>query len=451
LSSELLAIVAILVLVVTLGLSAVTLAVDRAALVRRLPHAVEAVVMAAVVGGVLLVYPVWFALNGRAHLSGLIWPNVSALGGYDWSSFVSPQYIRGPNFGTLLGGYNGSALPSSGYLGWGLLAVLAVGFVVWRKDRRVVFSGVLLALCVVLSLGPRKGNWVPERVLSHIPVLENVIVQRFMTVGFLAAAVMLALVMDHAHRDLPRVLKVEGKGSAVLGAGAALGVAAAALTPMAATFGPRLPYAMRPVVLPRWYAQVAPTLGPGRVVLSYPAPFSGIQVAMAWQAVDAMPYAQAGGGGPQGTAARAGSAAPGFEALTFLAFSLNKPQTTGTQANFTAVRHALAVWKVNTVVIAPDASAPLLQQGHDPEYAAAFMTAALGRLPNIQAGAWVWNHVSVTDGAALRIPPSALPECVAVVERRPRHAPAFVPGSPATMKVANCVGLAALLAQGRHA
>ena len=75
-----------------------------------------------------------------------------------------------------------------------------------------------------------------------------------------------------------------------------------ALVPIAVTFGPRLPFTMRAVMLPRWYTEVAPTLPPGRVLLSYPAPFSGIQSAMSWQAVNRMHYSQAGGGGPQGVA-----------------------------------------------------------------------------------------------------------------------------------------------------
>ncbi len=399
LSTELLAVVALAVVAVTLVLAAVTVAVDREALVRRLPHALESIVMAAVVAGVLLVYPVWFALDGRAHLPGLIWPNIGAIGGYDGSSFVSAGSLHGANL--LTGGftgYEGTALPSSGYLGWGLLAVLAVGMVLWFRDRRILFFGFLLAFCVACSLGERKGNWVPARVFAHLPVLENVIEQRFMAIGFLAAAVMLALILDRARSDVPAVLghRAGIGGPARPGsARAAVGLAAVALVPMADTFAPTLPFAMRPVLLPRWYTAVAPTLPAGRVVLSYPTPFSGIQSAMAWQAVDAMHYSQAGGGGPQGTAVRAGTAEPGFVALTYLAFGITIPQTPGTRANYAAVRHAIAVWKVNTVVIAPDSAAPILQQGHDPEYAAAFMTAALGRLPTIEDGAWVWNNVSV--------------------------------------------------------
>jgi len=42
-----------------------------------------------VVGTLLLAWPVWFALDGPAHLSGLVWPNLGIIGGFIPSSFVS--------------------------------------------------------------------------------------------------------------------------------------------------------------------------------------------------------------------------------------------------------------------------------------------------------------------------------------------------------------------------
>ena len=152
---------------------------------------------------------------------------------------------------------------------------------------------------------------------------------------------------------------------------------------MGLVFGDRLPFAMQAVTLPRWYTQVAPTLPAGRVLLSYPAPFSGLQSAMAWQAVNRMHYSQAGGGGPQGVEARAGTAKAGFHVLSQLDFGVGEPEPAGTPAQYAAVRHALDVWQVNTVVIATDPAAPRVEQGHDPVYAAAFMTAALGRRPTV--------------------------------------------------------------------
>ena len=255
-------------------------------------------------------------------------------------------------------------------------------------------------------------------------VVENVLQQRFMAVGFLAAAVMLAVIVDHLHPALggPR------------GVVAALAAATVALVPIAVTFTPRLPYTMRPVILPRWYREVAPTLPPGRVLLSYPAPFSGIQSSMSWQAVNGINYSQAGGGGPQGVAHRAGTAQAGFTVLSSLAFGLRAQPPTGTRTQLAAVRHALVVWRVNTVVIATNPTAPSLQQGHDPAYAAAFMTAALGRLPTVQAGAWVWEHVDRDLPAPLHMGPRTLASCVAGAARRSHRA-------GASMQAAICVGL----------
>ena len=206
---------------------------------------------------------------------------------------------------------------------------------------------------------------------------------------------------------------------------------------MGMIFGDRLPFAMQAVTLPRWYSEVAPTLPPGRVLLSYPAPFSGLQNAMAWQAVNRMHYSQAGGGGPQGVAARAGSAKAGFEVLSRLDFGVGLSEPAGTPAQYAAVRHALSVWQVNTVVIATDPAAPRVEQGHDPVYAAAFMTAALGRQPTLEAGAWVWNNVRLRRSRPLVLKAGTLATCTAAAEPTPGV-------FRASMQVAECVAGGAL-------
>ncbi len=425
LSTEVLAIAAVMVALGVLVLVLAGLLFDRVSLRRLAPHAATGLAVGVGVGAVLLAWPVWYALAGPAHLSGLVWPDVGIIGGFVPSSFVSPGR-EAPSVFLALGGYEGTPLPSEAYLGWSLLAVLAVGTVAFFRDRRLWFFGFALVASAVWSLGIRRGEWVPARLLDHLPVLENVIEQRFMAVGFLAAAVMLAVVLDRVHGLLP-----DWRGA--LGA---LALGAVALVPMAVVFGERLPFVMRPVVLPRWYAQVAPTLPPGRVLLSYPAPFSGIQSAMAWQAVNRMHYSQAGGGGPQGVARRAGSAAPGFEVLTRLAFPVGSRPPTATASEVAAVRHALGVWEVTTVVIATDPGAPRLQQGSDPVYAAAFMTAALGRLPTVQAGAFVWDHLRLAAQAPLAVPRGTLTSCALAAEAAAGEA-------EATLAAPSCVALAA--------
>jgi len=152
-----------------------------------------------------------------------------------------------------------------------------------------------------------------------------------------------------------------------------------------------------------------------------------------------MHYSQAGGGGPQGVARRAGSAEPGFLVLAALGGPFGLPPSHGIPAQLAAVRHAVAVWQVTTVVITPDPGVPAAEQGSDPVYAAAFMTAALGRLPTLQAGAWVWDDVDVRLGVQppFRMPAGALTACA--LESGPALSRAT-----ASMAVPDCVRRAAL-------
>ena len=432
-SSELLAVCAVLVVVCVVVLVVAARIWQPAELRRLAPHAAEGLAIGLGVGVVLLAWPVWFALEGPAHLSGLVWPNLSKIGGYRTSDFVSTNFpSRSNDLYLSLGGYEGAPLGSAAYLGWGLIAVLVVGVAAFWRDRMLWFFGFLLVLCGVLSIQHRPhGAWVPSQLLEKLPVLENVIEQRFMAVGYLAAAILLALILCHVHELVP-----DWRGW--LGS---LVVTAVALVPLATAFVPRLPFAMRPVTLPRWYTTVAPSLPPGQVLLSYPAPFSGIQVSMAWQAVNAMHYSQAGGGGPQGQSSRAGSAAAGFTVLGTLAFGLAEPPPTGTQAQYAAVRHALeGLGGDDRRGGDQPRSARRSMQGRDPTYAAAFMTAALGRLPTIQAGAWVWYDVQVHLHAPLPLPVGKLASCVRQAE------------GPSGRVVANlrapvCVGLHGLAAK----
>ena len=123
--------------------------------------------------------------------------------------------------------------------------------------------------------------------------------------------------------------------------------------------------------------------------------------------------------------------------LSLLDFGAGDPEPAGTPAQYAAVRHALAVWQVNTVVIATDPAAPRVEQGRDPVYAAAFMTAAMGRQPTLQAGAWVWNHVQLGLTGPLVLKAGTLATCTGEAEPTPVvfHA---------SMQVAECVSGGAL-------
>jgi hypothetical protein len=189
LSSELLAIVAVVVVVCVVVLVAAALVTDPGGVRARFPHAATGLAVGLGLGVVLLAWPVWFALRGPASLSGLVWPNVGVIGGFIPSSFVTTVYPPRSNVFLRLGGYEGAPLASSAFLGWSFLAVMVAGLVAFWRDRRLWFFGFVLVVCAAFSLGERHGQWEPAWIFTRIPVVENVIEQRFMAVGFLAAAV----------------------------------------------------------------------------------------------------------------------------------------------------------------------------------------------------------------------------------------------------------------------
>ena len=120
-----------------------------------------------------------------------------------------------------------------------------------------------------------------------------------------------------------------------------------------------------------------------------------------------------------------------------MTLNYGRPSPTGTPAQYAAVRRALRVWRVDSVVVSTDPAAPFLQQGQDPVYAAAFMTAALGRLPRIQAGAWVWDDVQADTTPPLPTGSDTLGACTQAAEGGARRL-------EVTMRAPVCVGLRTL-------
>ena len=459
LGTELLAIMAVVGAVALAILAGYALVAQRADLGRRLRRAWPGVGAAGALSAALLAYPLWFALAGPAHLSGLVWPNLPAVfnAGTTPGSLVRvtptpPSVLR---YQHAMGGYLGGALPNTEFLGLGLVAVVLVGVIVWRRDRRLWFFAVLGLASALLSLGASNGFWVPWRVLSRIPVFENILPERFSITTVLCAAVLLGLILDRAH-----ALVLSGAGGGIgpeawvraarhrwpgapgllrsLVAGSvALAVAAAALVPVGTALAGILPITVAPVVVPSWFAHTSHRVPGGQVVLAYPAPFSGVQSALGWQAIEGMPFAQVGGGGPAGVASRAGSERPGYGVI-WSATGIFGPVPSATPARLAAVRRALAGWGTTMVVVADQHGLPPYQQGQATSYAVALFTAALGVRPRYGAGAWVWTGVRADvrrPSLAVAVSSSAVGACAGSANYRP--------GPPET--VPDCV----LAASGR--
>lgn len=379
----------------------------------RVGHAATGLGAAATSAAVLLAYPVWFALAGPAHLAGPVWGPGSLIsyGGTDLRYFLRPAPVSPNSLAhRLFGGYQGPSL-SAQYFGIGLVAVVVVGLVVWRRDLRLWLFAAVGAVSVPLSLGLAFHHWTPWRLFVRLPLMDNVIPSRFLVVTYLCAAVLLGLVVDHTRGAIdrrvagePRPRRAGGDGPWRRWAGASAGVvvAAIALVPLGAYFTDGLPLTTQAVVLPPWFRTVAPRLEGRQVLLAFPVPFALLQSAMTWQAVDDMHYDMPGGGGPGSLLARAGPEREGQRDLGNLSIS-QSPQTI-TAEEITAVRKTLDGWGVTTVVIPDPAHLPLYERLHLVRTTALLITAATGQRPVRQADAWVWTGV---DHAGAPLAPSA--------------------------------------------
>jgi hypothetical protein len=397
---------------------------------RHTRYALRGSLTALALTAVLLAYPLWFLLRGPAHLSGPIWSNGSiSQFGNSLSSLWSVGSLG--QFGAVMtrfGGYQGAALPGLGYLGLGVVVVAIGGTLLWRRDRRLLLFGAVGLVAFALSLQPGSGHWVPWSLLQRVPWLGDIVEIRFSVVISLCAAVMVGIVVDRSRTWALTHYPAAGKH-----AGAVVGVGLAALTlvPTVAALWPNLPLTAQSVVLPRWYAEVGAHLPPDQVVLSYPAPFSGLQASQAWQAVNHMQYSQAGGGGPEGQVDRAGRAKAGFGVLLTASLPIG-PARAPTAADLAAIRSALITWRVTIVVIPDQSDLPLYARGRPNAYAVGLFTAALGRPPTYSHAAWVWTGVTHTDPAAV-ITPSAFARCTtgpASLSSQPLAVPACISGAP---------------------
>ena len=303
-----------------------------------------------------------------------------------------------------LGGYRGPAGPSASYLGVGLLVVVGVGSLVWRSDRRLWCFGALGVITAAFSLRVGGDRWGPWSLVYHLPLVDNVVQSRFVSVFGLCATVMVAIIVDRSRSASQAWLIDRGRRrsggrrwtprSAGIGSSAlASAVALVVLVPVVAVLGPTLPVTVQPVTVPRWFQTTADRLPPGQVLLTYPFATADSQASIPWQAIGGMRYRMAGGGGPSGTVARAGADAVGFAVLRAASVPLLAAPTLSA-VNLEAVREAMTNWGVTMVVVPADAGLAPFQVARGTGYGVAFFTAVLGSAPVYQNRAWVWSDVA---------------------------------------------------------
>ena len=340
---------------------------------------------------VLLAYPTWYYFQGPAHLSGTIWGPDAKI--WRWGTTLqSLVWPTGSPYGGAIqkffGGI-GPVLPSYSYLGPGLVAAALLGLVLCRRDRVLQFALAVGGGALLLSLAPGTV-WTPWSTLRHIAFLNNIAEYRFTVVTLLCVIVAAARAVDGGLDRLAELRpSLPSAGLTAVGAG----LCAALLVPNVVTVAPVLPLATVPSTLPTWFRVLGAHLPPGQVLLTYPAPFSGLQASQAWQAKNAMRWAQAGVGGPAGTLARAGSVARGYRLLNDAAY-LFVPSPQLISARVLDVRLAIHRWGVTKVVVPDQETLGPGARARSTAWAVGFFTTIMGRAPHRQPGAWVWP---VTD------------------------------------------------------
>jgi hypothetical protein len=343
-----------------------------------------------IVAVLLLAGPVWFALAGPSHVTGAIYPGSGvAVSGASlskalWPTPPSPAFDA---YVARIGGYQGTHLAGE-YFGIGVVVVVVLGLIVWRRDRRLQLCAGLGALFFLFGLGSSPSGWRPWDLVAHLPLAQNIIPVRLLLVTWLSWAAATALVADRLHRELPIRLPVDVRWRSSVQWIGGLAVLATAVVPPAAYLTQTLPLTVEPVRAPTWFTSVAPRLSGHQVVLALPVPFSAIQSSLSWQVAAGLSFAMAGGDGPGSDLAHAGVHREAEQALASVSGAF--PQSPIGPGAPTAVRRALADWGVTRVVLPHERWLPAYDRAVDPVRARALVTAAVGHPPRSESGSWVW-------------------------------------------------------------
>lgn len=313
-SEELLTVSALLLL-----LSLVVIAIGHhAEVMRRGAEIVRAVVAAAATFMVLSIYPLVVQFTGPDRITGPPQPKVQlAMFSSDLFSPVVPSVVQWATFGwanRISGGFSAATAGElTEYVGLPLLVLLVLIVVVLRSRMLVRVFGVVALSSFILSMGPRllvnsahTGVPLPDAILAHLPIVNDIIPSRFALAFWFALAVLLGLGLDVARAAAARTLAQRANEDDVSRAGrlpvrhraARLGgalvilLAVGALLPLV----PDWPYAQMPADVPAFFTDGAVRAIPlGSLVGTYPYPVTSMAWPMLWQAESGMRYRMLGG------------------------------------------------------------------------------------------------------------------------------------------------------------
>jgi hypothetical protein len=369
---------------------------------------------AALVGGVLLAYPVWLAVRGPGSISGPIQLVPQAYRADLLGLVVPGQYVWLGTAGLRRTSsvFASSPVENGTYLGITLVVAVVVAVVLlWRRSPVVRVAAVTGAAAWILSLGGAlvvraqpgadlaTGLPLPERVFAHLPLLSNTIPARYALYVSLLAGLVLALGLEALRDRLligrPATGADEADGrpaprrtTAVLAPAA---VAVACLVPIV----PAIPLqGFVDPATPTYFTTPAVEHVPAEsVALLYPYPSTPSPQGQLWQAEASMRFRMPGGYFlvPQAPGRSiAFTPATGYVEDTLMARTLialaagaPPPRSAALQAG---LRAELRAWGV-TSVIAPTSGMPF------PTLAVPFLTWMAGAPPVRDGDVLAWYHV----------------------------------------------------------
>jgi hypothetical protein len=285
-------VVAAAVIVVVLVLGHPTAAVE--AVRGRIPTIAAGLGAAAIVIALTCGYALWAQFRGPLASHGSPW-QVPEFHSYPYV-FVTPSGAL--LFHTASSAATAAAYPEPlpeylAYLGWPLLIVAVVAAVCFWRDPKVRLTAVTCAVLELFSLGAVGGTFagirysgsvVPWHWLAHLPVLADVLPDRFAILADGAAAALLAFALDRARR-----LAQRRQNQRLIGLAAAA-VAVLAVLPLTPRPLPATAVSPAPAGWQAAFARLG--LASGAHVLVIPDLKFGIR----WQSETGVPGSMVGGG-----------------------------------------------------------------------------------------------------------------------------------------------------------
>jgi hypothetical protein len=259
---------------------------------------------------VLLAYPIWMIVAGPQHYTGAPQGTTNPYFN-DLLSFVAPGPLQHLSFGLRALGQRliaGDPFETNGYLG--IPVLVAGGLLAWRSRRRSRTQLALLCLLTsaVLSLGPhlsvaghRTSVPLPFLLLTHVPLVDNILPGRFSLVTAASIAALVAFGLDDLRRVRSPVIGEDGVSGRLVKRRthaqhrARAGLAAlVVLVALLVTQLPQWPYAAQTVAsLPSGISQAIPPGDP--IALTYPYAQQYAAAAMSWQLTDGFQFRLLGG------------------------------------------------------------------------------------------------------------------------------------------------------------